>query len=160
TVDEFREVVATFDEALDDWTLSTDFIVGFPTETDDDFQASMDLLREVRPEKINVTRFSKRPGTDAASMKGLGGTLKKERSSAMTDLKMDVVGAAYEDIVGTTRRVLAVEPGRRDSVQAFDDAYHQIVVQNASEYGIEPGDFVDVTVTTHNTVYAMGEPVD
>ncbi|UWG48805.1 2-methylthioadenine synthetase [Halanaeroarchaeum sp. HSR-CO] len=160
TVEEFREVVATFDDALEDWTLSTDFIVGFPTETDADFQASMDLLQDVEPEKINVTRFSKRPGTDAAGMKGLGGTLKKERSSAMTDLKMDVVGAAYEDIVGTTRRVLAVESGRRDSVQAFDDAYHQIVVQNASEYGIDPGDFVDVTVTTHNTVYAMGEPVE
>ncbi|MGM0397683.1 MAG: tRNA (N(6)-L-threonylcarbamoyladenosine(37)-C(2))-methylthiotransferase [Halobacteriota archaeon] len=160
SVEEFREVVATFEAALEDWTLSTDFIVGFPTETDDDFQASMDLLRAVEPEKINVTRFSKRPGTDAAGMKGLGGTLKKERSSAMTDLKMDVVGAAYEDIVGTTRRVLAVEPGRRDSVQTFDDAYHQIVVQNASEYDIDPGDFVDVTVTSHNTVYAMGEPVE
>ncbi|MFB6132242.1 MAG: tRNA (N(6)-L-threonylcarbamoyladenosine(37)-C(2))-methylthiotransferase [Halanaeroarchaeum sp.] len=160
TVSEFREVVSAFDARIDDWTLSTDFIVGFPTETEEDFQASLDLLREVRPEKINVTRFSKRPGTDAADVKGLGGTLKKERSSAMTDAKMAVVGSAYEDLVGTTRRVLAVEPGRRGSIQAFDDTYHQIVIRDAEEARIEPGDFVDVTVTEAKTVYAFGEPVE
>ena len=159
TVEEFHEVVSTFDDRLEEWTLSTDFVVGFPTETDDDFQASMDLLRTVRPEKVNVTRFSKRPGTDAAKMDGLGGTEKKERSSAMTDLKMAIVGSAYDDLVGTTRRVLAVESGRHDSVQAFDDAYHQIVIQNAGERGIESGDFLDVTVTEERTVYAIGEPV-
>ncbi|MFB6297608.1 MAG: tRNA (N(6)-L-threonylcarbamoyladenosine(37)-C(2))-methylthiotransferase, partial [Salinirussus sp.] len=68
-VSEYVEVVETFDEHLDYWTLSTDFIVGFPTETDRDYRQSLALLRETRPEKINVTRFSKRPGTDAAEMK-------------------------------------------------------------------------------------------
>jgi threonylcarbamoyladenosine tRNA methylthiotransferase CDKAL1 len=158
-VSEFREVVETFDAHLEEWTLSTDFIVGFPTEEDHDFQASMELLREVRPEKINVTRFSKRPGTDAADMKGLGGTKKKERSKAMTDLKMDVVGAAHEAMVGTEREVLAVEDGTADSVKCRDDAYRQIIVQNASDHGVELGDRLTVEVTGHNTVYALGEPV-
>ena len=155
---EFREVVETFDSALDYWTLSTDFIVGFPTETDADFEASMDLLRETRPEKVNVTRFSKRPGTDAAEMKGLGGQTKKDRSSAMSDLKMDVVGAAYESMVGNRRRVLCVEEGTGDSVKCRDGAYRQIIVQNAADHGVEPGDFLDVEVTGHQTVYAFGEP--
>jgi threonylcarbamoyladenosine tRNA methylthiotransferase CDKAL1 len=158
-VSEFREVVETFDAHLEEWTLSTDFIVGFPTEDDADFEASMDLLREVRPEKINVTRFSKRPGTDAAEMKGLGGTKKKERSKAMTDLKMDVVGAAHEAMVGTEREVLAVEDGTNDSVKCRDDAYRQIIVQNAGDHGVELGDRLAVEVTGHNTVYALGEPV-
>src|SRR6056297_3640095 len=70
-VDEYVEVVETFDESLDYWTLSTDFIAGFPTEEPEDHEQSMALMRETRPEKINVTRFSKRPGTDAANMKGL-----------------------------------------------------------------------------------------
>ncbi|MFB6070238.1 MAG: tRNA (N(6)-L-threonylcarbamoyladenosine(37)-C(2))-methylthiotransferase [Halanaeroarchaeum sp.] len=159
-VEHFREVVDAFDDHLEEWTLSTDFIVGFPSETDADHQQSLDLLREVRPEKVNVTRFSKRPGTDAADMKGLGGTLKKERSSEMTDAKLDVVGDAYEGLVGTTRRVLVVEDGKRDSVQAYDDAYHQIVVKDAVDRGIEPGDVLDVEVTEHNTVYAFGEPIE
>ena len=159
-VREFREVVETFDSALGYWTLSTDFIVGFPTETEADHEQSMTLLREVRPEKINVTRFSKRPGTDAADMKGLGGTVKKERSSAMTDLKMEVVGAAYEGMVGERREdVLVVEEGTGDSVKCRDAAYRQLIVTEASEYGLEPGDFVDCEVTDARTVYAFAEPV-
>ncbi|MFB6095088.1 MAG: tRNA (N(6)-L-threonylcarbamoyladenosine(37)-C(2))-methylthiotransferase [Halodesulfurarchaeum sp.] len=159
TVEEFREVVATFDAALEEWTLSTDFIVGFPTETAADHRASVELLEEVRPEKVNVTRFSKRPGTDAADLHGLGGPTKKERSKDLTERKQAVVGEAYDSLVGTRREVLAVEPGRRDSVQAFDDAYHQIVIQGAGEREINPGDRVTVEVTDHNTLYAFGEPV-
>jgi threonylcarbamoyladenosine tRNA methylthiotransferase CDKAL1 len=158
-VREFREVVETFDAHLDHWTLATDFIVGFPTETDADHEASMELLRETTPERINVTRFSKRPGTDAADMKGLGGTLKKERSSAMTDLKMDVVEDAYRSMVGERHEVLVVEQGTGDSVKAYDEAYRQVIIREADERGIEPGDVVEVVVTSQNTVYAFGEPV-
>ena len=158
-VREFREVVETFDDRLDHWTLATDFITGFPTEDDADHEASMDLLRETRPERINVTRFSKRPGTDAADMKGLGGTIKKERSSAMTDLKMDVVGAAYESMVGERHEVLVVEPGTGESVKCYDEAYRQVIIRDAPDHGVEPGDLVDVEITGQNTVYAFGEPI-
>src|SRR6056297_126151 len=143
-VDKFREVVAAFDERLDYWTLSTDFIVGFPTETDADHQQSMELLREIRPEKLNVTRFSKRPGTDAAEMKGLGGTIKKERSKEMSEAKREVVAEAYENMIGTTQEVLVVQEGTGDSVKCRDGAYRQIIVQNAGDHGLEPGDFCEV----------------
>ncbi|ELY72691.1 tRNA (N(6)-L-threonylcarbamoyladenosine(37)-C(2))-methylthiotransferase [Natrinema pallidum] len=158
-VAEYVEVVETFDDYLDYWTLSTDFIVGFPTETDRDHEQSMALLRETRPEKINVTRFSKRPGTDAAEMKGLGGTVKKERSKEMSAVKRDLVADAYADMVGEVREdVLVVEEGTADSVKCRDSAYRQLIVQNASDYGIAPGDFVDLEVTAHETMYAFGKP--
>ncbi|MCU4800058.1 tRNA (N(6)-L-threonylcarbamoyladenosine(37)-C(2))-methylthiotransferase [Halobacteria archaeon HArc-gm2] len=161
-VEEYVEVVETFDEYLDYWTLSTDFIVGFPTEDDRDFQQTMALLRETRPEKINVTRFSKRPGTDAADMKGLGGTVKKERSKAMSELKMDVVAEAYEAMVESdeTREVLLVEDGTDESLVGYDGAYRQVVIADAEERGLELGEFVDCEITSHNTVYAFGEPVN
>ncbi|MDZ7700685.1 MAG: tRNA (N(6)-L-threonylcarbamoyladenosine(37)-C(2))-methylthiotransferase [Halobacteriales archaeon] len=158
-VREFREVVETFDRALDDWTLATDFIVGFPTETAADHRASLELLREVRPGRVNITRFSKRPGTDAAELKGLGGTLKKERSKAMTDVKEAVVGATYDALVGETREVLVVEPGTGDSVKGYDGAYRQIVVQDAASRGVEVGEFLEVEVTESRGRYALGEPV-
>jgi tRNA A37 methylthiotransferase MiaB len=93
-------------------------------------------------------------------MKGLGGQTKKDRSKELSEAKMEVVGAAHDDIVGTTRRVLAVAEGTGDSVKCRDDAYHQIVVQNADEHGLEPGEFCTVEVTDHNTVYAFGTPVE
>ncbi|MFC7153945.1 tRNA (N(6)-L-threonylcarbamoyladenosine(37)-C(2))-methylthiotransferase [Halomarina halobia] len=158
-VREFVEVVETFDARLDHWTLSTDFIVGFPTETDEDHRKSLELFERVRPEKVNVTRFSKRPGTDAAKMKGLGGTLKKERSKEMVDLKMRLVGEAYEEMVGETREVLVVEPGTGDSVKCYDEAYRQVIVTDAEEHGIEPGEFHEVEITSAETVYCFGEPI-
>ncbi len=159
-VEEYLDVVAAFDDALDYWTLSTDFIVGFPTEDPDDHEQSMELLRETSPEKINVTRFSKRPGTDAAEMKGLGGQTKKDRSKAMSELKMDVVAAAHEEMIGRTSSVLLVEDGTDDSLVGYDEAYRQVVIVDAEERGLEVGDFVDVEITSHSTVYAFGEPVE
>jgi MiaB-like tRNA modifying enzyme len=158
-VDEYVEVVETFDEYLDYWTLSTDFIVGFPTEEPADHEQSMALMRETRPEKINVTRFSKRPGTDAADMKGLGGQTKKDRSKAMSELKMDLVGEAYEEMVGTEQSVLLTEDGREESLVGYDEAYRQVVIADGEERGLEVGDTVDVAITSHNTVYAFGEPL-
>jgi threonylcarbamoyladenosine tRNA methylthiotransferase CDKAL1 len=158
-VDKFVEIVETFDDRLDHWTLSTDFIVGFPTETPEDHAQSMALFREVRPEKVNVTRFSKRPGTDAADMKGLGGQVKKDRSKEMSALKREIVAEAYESMIGDTREVIAVREGTGDSMKCRDDAYRQIIVRDADERGIEPGDTFAVEVTSHQTVYAFGEPV-
>ena len=159
-VEEYLDVVAAFDDALDYWTLSTDFIVGFPTEDPDDHEQSMELLRTTTPEKINVTRFSKRPGTDAAEMKGLGGQTKKDRSKAMSELKMDVVAAAHEEMIGRTSSVLLVEDGTDDSLVGYDEAYRQVVIVDAEERVLEVGDFVDVEITSHSTVYAFGEPVE
>jgi threonylcarbamoyladenosine tRNA methylthiotransferase CDKAL1 len=158
SVAEYVEVVETFEEYLEEWTLSTDFIVGFPTETEADYRQSLALLRETRPAKVNVTRFSKRPGTDAADMDGLGGTVKKERSSEMTDVKMDVVADAYDGMVGEERSVLVVEDGTEDSVVGYDRAYRQVAIPGGETAGLAPGDVVDVEITGHNTVYALGEP--
>jgi len=158
-VAEYVEVVETFDDYLDEWTLATDFIVGFPTETDHDFEQSMALLRETRPSKINVTRFSKRPGTDAADMPGLGGTVKKERSKAMSEVKMEIMGEYYQEMVGDVRSVLLAEDGTEDSLVGYDRAYRQVAVPGAELMGLELGDTVDVKITGQNTVYALGDPV-
>ena len=159
SVSEYVEVVETFDDYLDYWTLSTDFIVGFPTEEPGDYAQTLALLRETRPEKINITRFSKRPGTDADDMQGLGGQTKKDRSKEMTELKMDVVADAHESMVGTEQSVLLTEDGREESVVGYDEAYRQVVVADGETRGLSVGDTVDVEITSHNTVYAFGEPL-
>ena len=158
-VEKFREIVATFDDRLDHWTLSTDFIVGFPTETPEDHERSMELFREVRPEKANGTRFSRRPGTDAADRKGLGGQVKKDRWKEMSELKREAAAEAYRSMIGDTKEVLAVRAGTGDSMKCRDDAYRQIIVRDADERGIQPGDVFEAEVTSHQTVYAFGEPV-
>ena len=157
-IEEFIEVVETFDATLKEWTLATDFIVGFPTETDADFEASMHLLEQIKPERVNITRFSKRPGTDAAAMKGLGGPKKKERSRGMSERKLDILTSMHEGLIGSVRSVLVVEPGHGDSVKCRDDAYHLIILPEAD--GIEPGQRVTVSVVDAEPTYAIAEPVE
>ena len=91
-------------------------------------------------------------------MKGLGGTIKKERSKALSELKREVCDEAYDAMVGTDRAVQAVQLGTGDSVKCRDGAYRQIVVQNADEWGVAPGDHLTVEVTEARTVYALGRP--
>jgi threonylcarbamoyladenosine tRNA methylthiotransferase CDKAL1 len=158
-VEEFRDVVETFDSYLDDWTLSTDFVAGFPTETEADHRESVALLRETSPEKINVTRFSKRPGTDAAELDGLGGQTKKDRSSELVEAKMEVVGAAHEQMVGDRREVLFVEDGTDESLVGYDRAYRQVAVPGAERAGVDLGDTATCEITGHSTVYALGDLV-
>jgi MiaB-like tRNA modifying enzyme len=158
-VEKFEEIVDVFDERLDHWTLSTDFIVGFPSETAADHERSMELLERTRPEKINITRFSKRPGTDAAEMKGLGGTKKKERSKAMSELKREICTETHEAMVGETHEVLVVEEGTGDSVKCRDEAYRQVILTDTAERGIEIGDVLEVEITAHEAMYCFGEPL-
>ena len=158
-VTEFREVVETFDEVLDEWTLSTDFIAGFPTETERDHQQSVDLMKDVAPTKINVTRFSKRPGTDAARMTGLNGTIKKQRSRELSKVKRNIVAQSYQSLVGQRRDVLAVEWGTGDSIKCRDDAYNQLIIKDSTAYDISPGQRLTVEVTASEPMYAFAQPV-
>ncbi|ERH08858.1 MAG: hypothetical protein J07HX64_00608 [halophilic archaeon J07HX64] len=77
----------------------------------------------------------------------------------MTDVKMSVVGSAYDSMVGTERDVLVVEDGTEESVVGYDRAYRQVAIAGGERAGLAPGDTVTCEVTGHNTVYALGEPV-
>jgi tRNA A37 methylthiotransferase MiaB len=77
----------------------------------------------------------------------------------MSELKRAVVREAHQSMVGDPRRVLCVEQGTGDSVKCRDAAYRQVIVQDATEHGVEPGHFLDVEITAAETVYCFGEPV-
>lgn len=68
TSEEYKLLVASFRKKLPNITISTDITVGFPGETDEDFQKTLDLLNEVKPDMIHVNSFDSRQGTDAAKM--------------------------------------------------------------------------------------------
>lgn len=83
TVEEFVEAVREFRSAIPGITISTDIIVGYPTEREVDFEATVQLLKEVEPDVVNLSRFSKRPGTRAAQLPQLPNTVVKERSGIL-----------------------------------------------------------------------------
>ena len=83
TAGTFREIVKKVKERFGDFTISTDVIVGFPSETEEDFQKTVNLLDEVRPDVVNLSRYSIRPGTEAAELEQIDVTEVKRRSKTI-----------------------------------------------------------------------------
>jgi threonylcarbamoyladenosine tRNA methylthiotransferase CDKAL1 len=65
----FLDAVQSFRKKIPKMTISTDVIVGFPTETEGDFQATLDLLEKAEPDIVNSSRYGARPGTESAKWK-------------------------------------------------------------------------------------------
>jgi len=100
-------------EARPDIALSGDFIVGFPGETDDDFEATLRLVREVRFASAFSFKYSRRPGTPASAMAGqVDEAVKTERLARLNALLVAQQKAFNAAMVGRTVAVLFEKPGR------------------------------------------------
>jgi len=86
TVKEFKETVNLFRKEIPDIDIATDIIVGFPSETEQDFQDTLNLIKVIKPEIINIAAFSSRPKTKAAKMKQIASEIIKERTKRLNDL--------------------------------------------------------------------------
>jgi threonylcarbamoyladenosine tRNA methylthiotransferase CDKAL1 len=81
----FLDAVQFFRKKIPKMTISTDVIVGFPTETEGDFQATLDLIEKAEPDIVNSSRYGARPGTESAKWKGerVSSQVAKERSGRL-----------------------------------------------------------------------------
>ena len=86
TADEFTKLIKKLRAEIPKLILSTDIICGFPEETEEDFQKTINLVKEIKPEVINISKFYPRPGTKAAAMKQLTTNVIKERSRRISEL--------------------------------------------------------------------------
>ena len=86
TVETFKDVVRKFRTKFGPFTISTDIIIGYPTETQENFEETIDLLKETTPDIVNISRYSRRPGTVAAEMPQIDVTEVKRRSKQTTEL--------------------------------------------------------------------------
>ncbi|MDO9066373.1 MAG: radical SAM protein, partial [Chloroflexota bacterium] len=107
TVDDYRQLVGRMRRAIPGLALSTDLIVGFPGETDQQFQHSLDLLAELRFAMVHVAAYSPRPGTRAASMvDDVCDAEKRRRLQAVESLQAEIAGEINSGLVGSTAEVL------------------------------------------------------
>ncbi len=80
TVDDFKNIVGKIREKFPEATIGTDLIVGYPEETEKEFNETLKLLKEIKPEWTNISKFSSRKNTEAADLKPLKSETVKERS--------------------------------------------------------------------------------
>ncbi len=153
TVDEFKHIVQTFRQRFPHIILSTDFIVGYPTETDENFNSTLKLLEDIKPQKVNITRYSPRPNTPASLLHDMPDWQKKERSRALTNSHHSLNRKLLQKKIGKQNRILTTEVGKNNSTIGRDIYYNIVAVSE----NLPLGEWHNVTIVDSTTTYLIGE---
>jgi tRNA-2-methylthio-N6-dimethylallyladenosine synthase len=144
---EYKQKIRKLREARPDISLSSDFIVGFPGETDHDFEKLMDLVAEVGFDQSFSFIYSARPGTPAASSKDdTPLDVKKQRLQILQARINQQAFAISRAMVGTTQRVLVEKPSKKDASQVAGKTENMRWVNFDADPSVI-GQFVDVVIT-------------
>jgi|ETNmetMinimDraft_2_1059921.scaffolds.fasta_scaffold09690_2 MiaB-like tRNA modifying enzyme len=131
TVKEFMSIVDAFRKEIPSISISTDIICGFPTESDADFEETLSVVKEMRPDTINISRFWPMEGTPAKRMKQIEGGVIKERTRRMTELFHSVALDRNKEWIGWSGKVFIDEEGTPGSWKGRNYAYKQVVVRSS-----------------------------
>jgi tRNA-2-methylthio-N6-dimethylallyladenosine synthase len=134
-----------------DISLSSDFIIGFPSESEDDFRATIDLIAEAQFDCAYSFVYSARPGTPAANLSDNVSAEEKSRRLQVLQARVRQLDDAYkQSMVGSTQRVLVEKPARRGDGQMTGRASNNRSVNFDGPVSLT-GQFVDVTITEATT---------
>lgn len=145
----YFSVVDSIRDARPDLLLSSDFIVGFPGETDEDFSDTLDLVRQVGYGQAYSFKYSSRPGTPAAEKVGIDPILANERLQELQTLLTSQQHAVQASMVGREVSVLFEKKGRSDGQLIGKSEYMHAVHAVAPEHML--GQIIPVRITKNMT---------
>lgn len=149
----FRHVADKLREAFPGCSLTTDIIVGFPGETDEEFIESVDFAREIGFAKIHVFPYSLRKGTIAAEMPQVKPGVRSDRVDLLTAAAKELELAFLESQIGTTHTVLVEKQQSKEYSHGFTESYVPVRI-----YGVElpRHTLADIKITDYNDGYCIG----
>jgi len=160
TAAEYKDKIRRLREIRPDLSLSSDFIIGFPGETEADFQATMDLIEEVGFDFSFSFVFSARPGTPAADLQDdVPMTVKKQRLATLQARISEMSAEISQSMVGSVQRILVERPSRKDPKEMAGRTENNRVVNFIGSEDLL-GQFVDVRITQAKPNSLKGEVVN
>lgn len=151
---EFKRLIAELREKVPGIALTTDLIVGFPGETEENFLETLDTLREIRFSGIHVFPYSRRTGTPAASYPNqISADIKKDRVHRVQELEKGIALEYRKSFLGKQVRVL-VEEIKNGYFEGLTDEYIRVFIKGSD---IEKGKMYPVKVTAVMDDGMMGE---
>ncbi len=158
TAGEYRDIIARVRAARPDIAIASDFIVGFPGETDADFEATLQLVRDVGYAIAYSFKYSARPGTPAAGMAlHVPEDVKDQRLQTLQALLRDQQTAFNQSQIGRTLPVLVTGKGRNEGQMHGRSPYLQAVHFDGT--GAELNQFVDLKIVGASLNSLTGELV-
>ncbi|MFQ5998501.1 MAG: tRNA (N(6)-L-threonylcarbamoyladenosine(37)-C(2))-methylthiotransferase [Candidatus Bathyarchaeia archaeon] len=116
-------------------TLATDVICGFPGETEEAFERTLETLSTIKPDIVNVSQFHPRPGTRAAKMHQVPNGITKQRSKRASDLAQEISLERNSNWVGWQGEVLIDEKGKNGTWKGRNFAYKPVVIAGEGDLG-------------------------
>jgi threonylcarbamoyladenosine tRNA methylthiotransferase CDKAL1 len=153
TAKTFRDAVKKFKNKFPTFTISTDVIVGFPSENEADFEDTVQLLEETRPDVVNLSKYSQRPGTEAATWKQIDMSEVRRRSKQIYELSRRISHENNLKWIGWTGDVLFNER-IEEGVRGRNFTYKPIFVKDYVEIG-EKQQVTITDVTEHGLIGAI-----
>jgi MiaB-like tRNA modifying enzyme len=153
-VSEWKSVVERVRKKFKNATVATDIIVGFPGETESDFEQTLELIRRVKPSVTNISKYGDRPNTLASRSKEKVETLtKKNRSRTLTKLVDEILLESNQTWIGWTGPVIITEKGSKGGMLGRNESYKTVIVHE----DLKPGTIVDVEITSSDRTHLNGE---
>lgn len=152
TLAQYLDIVSKFKKEIPDIVLAVDIIVGYPTESDDDFDLTVKLLEEIKPSLIHLSKYQHRKGAISSSLREIPHEIMKKRSKFLSEIKSKITEDENRDLVGSIQNVLVVEKGNKGGFIAKTDSYIPVIVDD-----VELGTFVKVKITEATATYLKSE---
>ena len=154
--EQFIEICEKMKAARTDMAITTDIIVGFPTETEEDFQATVDCMKRLQFDNSFIFRYSKRKNTPAAEMDGqLPERLKEERNQELLRIQGEIAVHKNAALIGTRQEILCSGPSKTNKKRLSGrTTQNKIVVFNGDRERLTGGIFeVEIEDSTGFTLF-------
>ena len=149
-----NDIIHRFRERFPDLTLFTDIIVGFPGETDQDFKLTFDWVKEFRPDKVNISRYTPRPHTQAWTLRKIDSRIIVRRSNELHTLCEGIKLEAKNSMIGWEGEVFISKEAKTKGMMARTDSYKPVVIPDCNRL---PGTVCRVRVYDATAGYFLGE---
>lgn len=158
STDDFRRVCNKLRQTFPDCTLTTDVMVGFPGESDQDFKDSLEFIKEIAFEKVHVFPYSVRPGTKAEKMPNRVLNAEKEKRSRLMAAAAQISRTSFlQEQVGKVLEILVEEEDGSGYSQGYTANYTHVRIKGAAP---KPGNFCRVKIEDADDDFCYGKVID
>ena len=158
TAEEYEHIVNVLRDNIKDVSISTDVIVGFPGETEEEFNETYEFLKRIKLTKTHIFKYSPRKGTRAAEMKGqIDGKVKEERSKALIALNDINEENFIKKYINKNVKVLLEQEvkGKENIFEGYTENYIKVEVEKPEN--IKSGDIIECRIEKAHKDFAEGK---
>ena len=156
-MDTVEMIIAKFRSRFRDLSLFTDVIVGFCSETDEDFRETVEWVKKYRPEKVNISRYSPRKHTKAFSFRNLDSRISVQRSQYLHKVCEQIKLESKQGIIGWKGKAFASKYTEMGDILTRTDSYRPVIISSSD---LRPGQCADVEIVASKPGYFLGRIVN